>query len=295
VSAFAIRAASRDDLPLVYDIWYASEVEDDPSPPPRRPIASWLVHVLEHGQMLVAEGEGGLLGFASTVEREGIAYLVDLFVRQERQSRHLGSALLSAILPADARILCTCASRDFRALALYTRAGMRPLWPHIWLRGHASALGTLDAHGVRAFEADPTDPALLAWDAEIGGRHRPQDHAYWRERADAVPLWIRRGAHTLGYSYAQRLSDESLWYPNATTLGPIGARTPEDALDGVVAAVTWARERAGVLRLALPGPHPALPALLDAHFEITYVETFCSSAEKPFFDPRLYVGSGAVM
>jgi hypothetical protein len=38
-----------------------------------------------------------------------------------------------------------------------------------------------------------------------------------------------------------------------------------------------------------------LKALLSAHFAITYVETFCSSADEPFFDPRGYITSGTVL
>jgi GNAT superfamily N-acetyltransferase len=295
VASFAIRTATPDDLPQTYDIWYAAEIEGDPLPPPPRPVASWLSHVLEHGRLLVYDGASGLVGFASIVEREGIVYLCDLFVRRAEQSHRLGGALLRAVLPTDARVLCTCASTDIRALALYTRAGMRPRWPHLWLCGHSNALGALDAHGVRTVEADPADPALLDWDAEIGGRQRPDDHAYWVQHTSAVPLWFCREARTIGYGYAQQRSDESLWYPDATTLGPLGARTPGDAADCVLAAVAWARERTRVVRLALPGLHPALAPLLDAHLEITYVETFCSSADEPFFDPRLYVGSGAVL
>ena len=295
MGSFAIRAATSADLPHVYDIWYASEVEDDPAPPPPRPVASWLVHVHEHGRLLVAEDGAALIGFASTFLRDGIVYLCDLFVRAAAQSSHVGAALLRAILPADARVTCTCASRDFRALALYTRAGMQPRWPVVWLRGDANTLGALDAHGVRVVEADPTDPALEEWDAQISGRRRPVDHAYWLTQTDAVPFWIERGKRRIGYGYAQRKSDEALWHPDATTLGPLGAAAVEDAADCVRAALGWARERAAVVRLALPGPHPALAAVLDAHAVITYVETFCSSAAEPFFDPRRYALSGAVL
>ncbi|MBF6590091.1 MAG: GNAT family N-acetyltransferase [Ktedonobacterales bacterium] len=290
-----IRAATREDLPGVYAIWYAAEIEGTSTPPLARPVAAWITHVFEHGRMLVAEHAGTLVGFTALIERDGVAYLSDLFILQAHQSRHVGSALLQRVLPGRARVLCTCASREARALALYVRAGMRPRWPNIWLRGHADALGALPAGNIRAVEAAADDPALLTWDAEIGGRHRPEDQAYWLRRTDAVPLWFQRDGRTVGYGYAQMRSDEALWHPDAATLGPIGARTAENAAGCVLAAVAWARERAAVLRLSLPGPHPALAALLAAHFHITYVETFRSSADTPFFDPQLYATSGAVL
>ena len=75
-------------------------------------------------------------------------------------------------------------------------------------------------------------------------------------------------------------------------VGPVGAGTAEDAADCLLAAVEFARTRSDRVRLSVPGPHPALAALLDAGFHITYLETFVSSAAAPFLDPARYVGSG---
>jgi len=50
-----------------------------------------------------------------------------------------------------------------------------------------------------------------------------------------------------------------------------------------------------VLRIDVPGPHPSLAVLLDAHFRITYVETFLSAAHTPFVDARCYIGSAALL
>jgi hypothetical protein len=47
-----------------------------------------------------------------------------------------------------------------------------------------------------------------------------------------------------------------------------------------------------VLRLAVPGPHPALRPLLDAGFRIADFDTFASSAQTPFFVPRCYLSTG---
>jgi hypothetical protein len=61
----------------------------------------------------------------------------------------------------------------------------------------------------------------------------------------------------------------------------------------VLAAMCWARARADVLLIDVPGPHPCLAPLLDAGFRIAYVETFVSTARTPFFDARCYVASGS--
>lgn len=62
-----------------------------------------------------------------------------------------------------------------------------------------------------------------------GRRRRPGDLAYLIREVGAVPLWFRRGDRVVGYGFAQMRSPESLRYPDALTLGPIGAQTPHDA------------------------------------------------------------------
>jgi len=45
----------------------------------------------------------------------------------------------------------------------------------------------------------------------------------------------------------------------------------------------------------VPGPHPALPALLAAGFQITYVEQFLCSDGAPFFDPACYIPASSTL
>lgn len=289
--AISCRPASAADLPAIDDIYYQSEMRGVTAPPPPRAIAG-LRYILATGNLVVAERDGEIIGFAGRVVRGDVAYLTDLFVREEQQSGRVGQALLAAALPHDTLIRCTLASVDFRAHALYVRDGMRPRWPNYWLHGVAGDLGELPTSDLTTIEANFADPALLAWDTEVSGRSRPGDHAYWRDVCGATPLWFRRGGETVGYGVVSTRGSSSLWYPDAFTLGPIGARRAEDAAACVCATVAWARARGVVLRLALPGAHPALAPLLAAGFRIVYVETFLSTAETPFFDPERYTPSG---
>lgn len=290
-----IRPATIADLAAVSDIYYRSEVEGHLDPPAPHPFAG-LDHVLATGQMYVAEADGALIGYASRIVRGQVAYLTDLFVVAERQSHHAGTALLRATMPpSDDLIHCTLSSTDARAQSLYIRAGMRPQWPNYWLRAHAAAIAPLPDLGVRLTEAAPDDHALLEWDTTIGGRPRPEDFAFWLGAARAVPFWIERRRDRVGYAFIQRRADSSLWYPDAYTIGPVGGLTTDDALAGVLAAVTWARQRAEVIRVSIPGPHPALAPLLAAGFEIVYVETYCASGEEPIFDPSHFVSSGDLL
>src|SRR5262249_6854785 len=154
----------------------------------------------------------------------------DLFVRPTEQSSDIGAALLHAALPDDGTRRCTYSSSDHRALALYARSGMRPRYPQFSLRAEIATLRSLPASDVAVVEADPDDPELLRWDAELGGRSRPQELSYWRAHCRALPLWLQRNEHTIGYAIIQRRSAGFVWYPHAWTIGPLGVREAEDAL-----------------------------------------------------------------
>jgi GNAT superfamily N-acetyltransferase len=177
MNPFIIRKAGSDDLPQVYDIFYENEVGDDPTPPPRGTVPAELRHELETSEMCVADQNGRILSITALTTRGSIAYLSGLFVRRSEQSHHVGTTLLQHVLPRDERIRCTMSSTDHRALALYIRAGMRPQWPNFCLR--ANALAALPATDVTVVVGRPDDPELVQWDAEISGRRRPEDHAFW--------------------------------------------------------------------------------------------------------------------
>lgn len=285
------RPAHETDLRAVYEVFYQNEVLDSPHPPSPGDVPSYLRHVLQTGTMYVAEQDEKVLAFAGAITRGNITFLTDLFVWPAHQSGQLGKTLLHSVLPQDDRVHCTMSSSDPRALALYIRAGMRPQWPHFALRLEKPTHEMPLTPGMEIIEADPGDPALVRWDAQVSGRLRPVDHLYWVREQQAVPLWFRRQGQNVGYGYI-RLGAGTLWDPQACTLGPIGASTPEDATACVLAAVNWALQQAEVLHIDVPGPHPCLATLLERGFRITYVDTFVSTAGTPFFDARCYIASG---
>ncbi|GHO48355.1 GNAT family N-acetyltransferase [Ktedonospora formicarum] len=289
-----IRPAHADDLAQAFEIFYENEIHGESSPPPlpdARPAT--LAHILRTGIVYVAEDNGHMLAFAAAMTRGKVTYLTDLFVRPDQQSSRLGQTLLRSVLSSSPDgVRCTQSSTDPRALALYIRSGMHPQWPNFCLRLEKDALGEQWPTDLKVVEAHPGDPELVEWDAQVSGRHRPQDHAYWISEQEAMPLWFQHNGVTIGYGYV-RLGAGTLWFPEACTLGPIGARTPADAVRCVLAAVDWARQRAAILRIDVPGPHPSLALLLKAGFRITYVETFVSNASTPFFDSQCYIASGS--
>src|SRR4051812_6228069 len=95
-----IRPATANDLPAIYEVWYTSEVGDDPDPPARGP-GDWLRHELETGELIVAERDGQVIGFAATITRGEVTFLAECFVLTSVQSAGVGRQLLQRLLPRD--------------------------------------------------------------------------------------------------------------------------------------------------------------------------------------------------
>jgi GNAT superfamily N-acetyltransferase len=258
---------------------------------PEAPIPSIYGHEVDTGELWLAELAGEAVGFAGLITRSGIGFLSEFFVDPRHQSGGIGRRLLARALSSGARRYCTLSSTDPRALALYVRAGLHPWWPHFLLTGVADRLGPIDASGARIQEARPDDPGIEEWDARISGRRRPEDHGFWRSDLGALPLWVERRGGVVGYGYVRPVRSPA--EPASVVIGPIGSEAPADAAACAAAAVEWGRGHGGVLYAAVPGPHPALPALLAAGFRITYVETFAASHADAFCDPQTYMpGAG---
>lgn len=289
------RQANEDDLIQARAIYYYAsgmQKEADALPPPTTP-SKTLTHILRTGVVYVAEEQGRILAFAGAITRDKITFLTDLFVLPDQQSTRLGQTLLQHVLPSTANgIRCTLSSTDPRALALYTRAGMLPQWPHFPMLLENATQARIPATHLKVVEAQADDPELLTWDAQVSGRRRSQDHAYWIDEQQGMPLWFQRAGKTVGYGYV-RPGVSMLLHPTVCSIGPIGASSPDDAVDCVMAAVDWARQRANTLYIEVPGPHPCLTPLLEARFHIQYIDTYMSSAPEPFFDPTRYIASGS--
>src|SRR5215469_1723280 len=290
-----VRAASERDLAAMYAVYYLNEVGTAENIPPLSPqnVPAVLRHVFETGAMAVAEQGGHVLAFAGAITRGPVTFLTDLFVHPQTQSGGLGKTLLQQVLAGEPSLIrCTMSSTDPRAQALYTREGMQPLFPHFNLQWQRRAHIEPEplATDLVVVEGEAGDPAFVQWDAQVGGRARPVDHAFWLEQQHAVPLWFRRQGVTLGYGYVRQAA-ATLLTPRTWVVGPVGVSAPEYATESVLAAIRWAQQRAELLRIDVPGPHPSLAPLLERGFHIIYVETFHTTAS--FFDARCYIPSGS--
>jgi hypothetical protein len=199
-------------------------------------------HILQTGTMVVAQQDREVIGYAGSITRSRVRYLTDLFVHPEAQSGGLGKALLQQGRQEDDLIGCTMSSTDPRAQSLDIRAGMQPQWPHFNLRRHGPWHRAQPARPIQVVMGEATDPEVLAWEAQIGGRERSQDHAYWQSEPRDTLLWLRRRGVPIGSGYV-RLGMSSFWDRDLCRIGPIGVRSPEDASEGVRALVEWASAR----------------------------------------------------
>jgi GNAT superfamily N-acetyltransferase len=289
-----IRPAQESDLPDAYDAFYQTEILGEPDPPPPGS-SSELWHVFRTGKVYVAEIDGNIAGYAGAIARGIHDYLTDLFVQPGLQSSGLGKMLLDHVLPPVAgRVRSTISSNDHRAHGLYIRLGLRPLWPHYNLANRSARRESWPEQDVVMVETSLNDPELVTWDARLSGRERRADLEYWVREQRAVAFWFERRGRRVGYGLI-RLSAATLWHPDSCEIGPLGVEHREDAVACVLAAVRWASDNAPRVMVNLPGPHPALAPVLDTGFRITYVETFHTTADAPFFDEHRYIASASTL
>ena len=234
----AIRQAVADDLPSVRALAGRYGLLGEW---PARP--DWLDHLLASGGLWIArEDGGGITGFCGIADDGGVVHLTDLFVDPDALGRGTGKALLAAAFPA-AGMRTTLASADPRALPLYTRTGLRPLAPMLYLKGAVPGGGEAGRIAVEAVPAGR--PAALAFLAGTG--------AYA----------IRAGEGTA----VLRPSGDSV------LVGPAVA-----GADDLLALVRAASAAHGVVKLTVGGPHPGLQALLEAGMRIVDMDTYMATA-----------------
>jgi GNAT superfamily N-acetyltransferase len=285
-----VRAATADDVPRLWEIRVATEAPNPASPPPAGPPSATLRHVVRSARVLVAEVNGLVVGFGGRADRSGVSFLTDLFVDPAWQSSAVGRTLLRELFQDAAATRFTLASSDPRAVALYTRNGMTPRWPNFDLVADAAQFRLPPEHRSTLREADPLDPAFLDLDASVGGRRRPEDLAFLRDEMAGTFFWVDGDAEPAGYAGVWREADDGV-LGDTLAIGPVGGATDAAAREATLAAVAWAHPRARRLKISIPGPHPALPPLLEAGFRIDYIGTICASASVRL-NPKRYVASG---
>jgi GNAT superfamily N-acetyltransferase len=270
-----VRPAVEADLAAITAIL---EANDEPVTWPDVPRAPYVEHLLSRPnlRLIVGELDGVVSGVAGTIEvgRPTRRFLTDLYVDPTRQSRGLGSAMLAAAMDGASERM-TFSSGDPRALAAYMRNGMRPWWPLLYLEADSGELGSHDA-GVKARPADVTETAerSRAWT----GLDRAVDFAFYASLPDAAGFVIDVDGRPAAIGWARReLAAPGRWLDHAT-IAPDA--DPVRAVFGILRAAANG-ERLGA---AVPGPNPAVAALLERGVRIGGTDTFCAT-DPSLLDP----------
>jgi GNAT superfamily N-acetyltransferase len=254
------------------------EANDEPVSWPGVPRAPYVDHLLTRPglRLVVGELDGIVAGMAGSIEVGGPErrFLTDLYVDPARQSRGLGTALLREAM-AGATERMTFSSSDPRALGGYIRSGMRPWWPLLYLELEAGRLGPHDA-GVEIMPSDVAETAerSRAWT----GLDRSSDFAFYERLPESAGFIVLLDGEPAAVGWARKeLHAPGRWLDHAT-FAP--------RADPVRAAFAVLRAAAGTERLgaAVPGPHPAVAALLDGGGRIDGTDTFCAT-DRDLLDP----------
>jgi GNAT superfamily N-acetyltransferase len=275
-----IRPATLDDIPEIRSI-LAEHGNDGPHPVVDI-VGPYVRHLVETAHSMVVDEGGRLAAFGATVETgRGGRHLSDLFVRTDRLGQGIGQPLLERLF-GDAWPRTTFASDDPRALPLYIRAGMAPLWVALYMTGPATNLP--DAGGLTVETADVGRLATL--EREWTGIDRSIDHAFWATQAEADAFVVLDDGDVIagGYGRARqkgsaRALDRFVIRAGREPLGPIYAALRRAARDGLVTA-------------CIPGPNPAVRPMLEAGFRIDDRDTHMASGPDLVDPARLLPNPG---
>jgi GNAT superfamily N-acetyltransferase len=272
-----LRPASAADLAAIRAI---ADAEDEPPTPGLgfpEALDAYYLHLVEHGEVLLAlDDEGAVVGFGATMESGRGVHLADLFVRRDRQGAGIGRRLLEALY-GDRWPRTTFSSDDPRAMPLYIRMGMRPLWPNLYLDGDARTLPDVPA----TLRVERVESARVAeLELAFRGVDRPVQHAYWAGQPAAVPLVVLDVDRPVATGYARsKLRGGGRWMNSFAVAPGVPAHDP------TLAAIRWSADAEGRIGTCVLGPHPIVPTLVAAGFRIVDRDTFQAS-DPGLIDPE---------
>lgn len=234
---------------------------------------SWMEHLAATAaEDWVAEGpDGRIIGWAQSVEREGLLELTLFFVDPTVQSRGTGRALLERAFPrgrGSARAIV--ATQDPRALGLYLGFDVQYSTTSVDLLGRPSPVSVetdLVIDPVAPGYEAAAETAIVGIERELLGHGRAEDVRFLlRDR----PAWLaRRDGRVVGMAFGA----------SGTDTGPIGALDPGD-LPALLATVESEAAQRGLEEIAFTIPMVnaiALAHVLGRRFRIDPFYTFILS------------------
>jgi GNAT superfamily N-acetyltransferase len=151
-------------------------------------------------QFWVAEKDGEIIGYARSIEHDGLTDLTEFFVLPGQQSGGLGRELLArAFLQTDSRYRVIMATLDERALSRYLKAGVYGRFPIKYFYRKAEKVDVESDLRVKPMELDHDLQDLNRIDKVIVGHSRGEIHRWIATTRNGF-VYTRKG-HVVGYGY----------------------------------------------------------------------------------------------
>jgi GNAT superfamily N-acetyltransferase len=265
--------------------------EDDPEGTWRR-FQSFFEHLTRTAaEFWVAEAPdaGTIVGYARSVDRDGLFELTEFFVTPGAQAAGIGRALLERAFPdgrGAPRVIV--ATTDLPALSRYFRSGVVARVPIVTFTGAARAAGVESDLAIERVDAEDEDLAPVdAIDASVLGHRRTVDHRWFRTQREAY--LYRRGGAVVGYGYVGP--------PDSAGSGPFAVLDPAD-LPAVMAHAEARRTELGASDMSFDvsmDNRPALDHLLSRGYKMDRFLTLLLSSEPLRTDGYLFTGPPLIL
>ncbi|MBJ7613908.1 MAG: hypothetical protein DLM67_15925 [Candidatus Nephthysia bennettiae] len=189
-------------------------------------------------------GWGRLVGFARSIERDGLFELTEFFVHPDQQSRSIGKALLVRAFPAGrGTVRSIVATSDVRAQARYYAAGTVARFPLFTLGGIPRETEPVGDVVAEPIDGEQAIEAQRAIERTVLGHRRGDDEIRWLLDQRQGHLY-RRADRVVGFSFLGR-----------DGAGPMAVLDPPD-LPAILLHVEGLAHRMGIERLELQVPAP---------------------------------------
>lgn len=252
---------------------------------------SFLDHVARTAaEFWVAEGtDVGIIGFARSIERDGVFELTEFFVRPGAQSHGVGRQLLERAFPRGrGELRLIIATTDIRALSRYMRADVVPRFAVATFTGASREVPLVRGLEVEPLELDRDVDAVNAVDDVVLGHRREVDHRWFAAEREGH-RYVRDG-RVVGYGYVA--------LPGRAGNGPFAVVEASD-LPAVMAHAERRRHDLGAdeteFEVALHN-RVAIDHLLGRGYKMdTFLTLICSS--KPFgrFEQYLFCAPALIL
>jgi GNAT superfamily N-acetyltransferase len=151
-------------------------------------------------QFWVAESEGEIVGYARSIQFDGLQELTEFFVLPDQQSAGIGRELLSRAFPeADSHLRTIVATLDERALYRYLKAGVYARFPIKYFYRQAEKVDVSSDLQFEPMLHEIHMEAVDRIDKQILGHAREPIHR-WLASARSGFVYRRSGA-IVGYGY----------------------------------------------------------------------------------------------